>query len=70
MAGLADGLLPGSTDGVLTCVTDGCLVGVADSMRVFVIDGILAGNMSIDASTSLTMVSENRINRPRESFAC
>ena len=70
MAGLADSLLAGSTDGVLTCVSDGFLVGVADSMLACVTDGIPAGNLSIDASTSLTMVSENRINRPRESFAC
>ena len=54
MAGLADSLLAGSTDGVLTCVSDGFLVGVADSMLVCVTDGIPAGNLSIDASTSLT----------------
>ena len=70
MAGLADSLLAGSIDGVLTCVSHGFLVGVADSMLACVTDGIPAGNLSIDASTSLTMVSENRINRPCESFAC
>ena len=62
--------MAGLADGVLTCVFDGFLVGVADRMLACVTDGIPAGNLSIDASTSLTMVSENRIYRPRESFAC
>ena len=69
MAGLADGLLAGSTDGLLTCVTDGILVGVVDGMLACVTDGIPAGNLSIEASTLLTMVSENRIYRQRVSFA-